>query len=148
MGYYTRFNLEVTKLENAPKDTLTLEEVIEKGEAGVLTQAQMLNELKLIKQGTTSRELSADEVIAELRSGNEYAQYAFDESGNAEENCKWYDHDSDLKEFSKKYPTWLFTLSGEGEEAGDMWRKYYLNGRCQEAKAQINYSPFDMDKLK
>lgn len=37
---------------------------------------------------------------------------------------------------SKKYPDSLFTLKGEGEDAGDNWTKYYRAGRCQEAKQQ------------
>jgi hypothetical protein len=40
-------------------------------------------------------------------------------------------------------PDVLFTLSGEGEESGDIWRKYYKNGKCQTTAAVIQLDDFD-----
>lgn len=65
-----------------------------------------------------------------------------------EEGCRWYDHDVDMRNLSREYPTLLFTLEGEGEEAGDLWKKYYNNGRVQVAKAKITFDEFDEKKLK
>ena len=45
-----------------------------------------------------------DEIIADLRNNNECAHKALDESGNTNDQTKWYDMDKDMKEFSKKYP--------------------------------------------
>lgn len=56
-----------------------------------------------------------------------------------EESCKWYTHEDDMVALSQAFPGVLFTLTGEGEEAGDLWRKYFLNGRKQIAKAKIEY---------
>jgi hypothetical protein len=64
------------------------------------------------------------------------------------EHCKWYEHDEPMRALSVEFPDRLFTLRGEGEESGDLWVKYYLNGKCQEAKAEITYAPFDEAKLK
>jgi len=56
------------------------------------------------------------------------------------EYVKWYEHEEDMKEFSKKYPMELFTLEGVGEEEGDMWIKWFKNGVMQESKAKIKIS--------
>ena len=60
---------------------------------------------------------------------------------------KWYDHDEHMRSVSKKYPDLLFTLSGEGEESGDLWVKYYKGGKCQVELAKIEYGKFDTTKL-
>jgi hypothetical protein len=65
-----------------------------------------------------------------------------------DEQCKWYESDEDMKKISKKYPLTIFVLEGEGEESGDLWKKYFLNGKMQEAKAKITYDEFDEKKLK
>jgi hypothetical protein len=48
--------------------------------------------------------------MADLRATNEEANYALDENGDTAEECKWYDHEKHLKEFSKKYPKAFFTM--------------------------------------
>lgn len=56
-----------------------------------------------------------------------------------EEPCKWYDHEKDMKALSVQFPAYAFFLSGEGEEAGDLWKKYFFQGKMQVAKAKITY---------
>lgn len=60
---------------------------------------------------------------------------------------KWYDHDDDMLELSRQFPTVLFTLYGEGESSDDIWVSYYYNGRSQYSKARIEYDDFSEDKL-
>jgi len=86
-------------------------------------------------------------LIAELREENEEARYCLDEKGEAEDSGKWYEHEADFRAFSLKHPTILFTLHGEGEENDDIWNKYFLNGKCQVAKAEFQIAPFDRKKL-
>lgn len=88
------------------------------------------------------------EVIKQLRETNEEAQYSLTENGDCSGNdSRWYNHQEDLRKFSKLHPNILFSLHGEGEESGDLWNEYFLNGKCQVEKAQIQIAPFDVTKL-
>lgn len=61
------------------------------------------------------------------------------------EQMKWYEHTLDMKKISTKFPDILFILSGQGEEPGDLWREYHLNGKFQFEKAK--FDDFDEEKL-
>jgi len=65
-----------------------------------------------------------------------------------EGETKWYDMEKDMREYSKTHPKTLFLIIGIGEEDGDMWKEYYLNGKMQRSAAVITYAPFDKKKLK
>jgi len=84
----------------------------------------------------------AEEVIELLRK-QDSPRYALTECGDIKNSCTWYDHEEDLIKFSKYHPDLLFTLSGEGEEAGDIWKKYFINGKVQVEKAQITIKEFN-----
>lgn len=45
------------------------------------------------------------------------------------EGAKWYDHEIEMIESSKNHPDTVFVLDGMGEDSGDVWRKFYFNGR-------------------
>ena len=45
-----------------------------------------------------------------------------------EEECKWYDQDTDCKEVSLVYPHLIVVLC-RGED-GDVWKNAYRNGNC------------------
>lgn len=64
-----------------------------------------------------------------------------------EDECKWYDHDVHMKEVSRQSPDIIFKLHGEGEESGDVWYKYYKNGKVQKCNAIITFEDFDESKL-
>ena len=49
---------------------------------------------------------------------------------------------------SRQFPGVLFTLRGEGEENGDLWRSYYRDGKMQTCKAIIMYPAFDAAQMK
>lgn len=79
--------------------------------------------------------------VSEELDNSDFA-YAFEDS------CKWYDHETDMRVFSKRFPDVLFELSGEGEEAGDIWRKYFRDGKMQSCPGEITFEPFDESKLR
>lgn len=86
-------------------------------------------------------------VIESLRNENEEAAYALEEDGECSDSCKWYDHEHDLKEFSKTWPEFLFKLEGEGEDSGDVWKKYFKDGRVYIVQGKIVFDEPDMDYL-
>jgi len=64
-----------------------------------------------------------------------------------EDEIKWYDHQKNMVEYSKRHPKVVFKLSGEGEESGDIWTEYYQDGKMQREKAEIKVAGFDKSKL-
>jgi len=62
-------------------------------------------------------------------------------------NCKWYDHEEDMRVLSAKFPDHIFWLSGRGESEEDMWQKFFMAGKMQECYARIIYDDFDSTKL-
>jgi hypothetical protein len=45
------------------------------------------------------------------------------------DECSWYEHEEDLLKISKDYPEVVFIIDGKGEDSGDIWREFYLNGK-------------------
>lgn len=76
------------------------------------------------------------------------AKFGINDWGISKEPIGWVEHEKDLKKFSKKFPDSVIELSGEGEEAEDIWKKYFCNGKMQVCKAEITYPLFDPKKLK
>ena len=73
--------------------------------------------------------------------------YAIDESGRTYNSSKWYEHEDDLLEISLLYEDVVFHLYGEGENAADVWHKYFCNGKIQRCCAKIEFDSFDPSKL-
>lgn len=87
-----------------------------------------------------------DVISAYLRENRE-VYYGINELGNTTEGCSWYDHEEDMLILSREFPTVIFTLHGEGQESGDNWRQYFLNGKSQKVQAKITFDEFDLNKL-
>ena len=62
-----------------------------------------------------------------------------------DDEIKWYDHEKDMRKYSKMFPKATFIVSGVGEEDGDYWKEYYKNGKMVRCKGdmKITYEPFD-----
>jgi len=88
------------------------------------------------------------DLISQFREECGDAAYAIDDAGEQEEICKWYRHEEDLKKFSAAHDDALFKLSGEGEESGDIWIKYFKGGKVQTCKARIYFDEFNPEFLK
>ena len=148
MGYITNYKLKVQNLKkDVQEKKISIEDVEKKIKSGS-SQKEILELLTLLKKGQTTKVVTPEMIIEELRDFSEEAKYSLSEGGDTEEGSKWYDHDEEFLDFSKRYPDWLFILSGEGEESGDIWTKYYVNGKKQEAKARIVVDDFDASKLR
>jgi hypothetical protein len=63
------------------------------------------------------------------------------------EAVKWYQWEEDMKALSKQFPALLFTLDGEGEESGDIWRAYFRNGKSHVVRAKIVIPEVDVDEV-
>lgn len=70
------------------------------------------------------------------------------ESDPFDDSCKWYEHEEEMRAFSKRFPKKMFVLKGEGEEAGDVWIKYFQDGKMQACKAELVFPEFDARKMK
>lgn len=136
MGYYTTFRLSVKgKLENKAKVA-----ELEKAKKEAETLTGKLKELALAaveKELNSEKNIDIKSVVAAKVGYNPL-----------EQETKWYDHEKDMREISKQYPDVIFQLNGEGEESGDIWVKYFVNGKMQVAKAKITFDDFDKKKLK
>ncbi|MEI2465158.1 hypothetical protein [Niallia taxi] len=53
-----------------------------------------------------------------------------------------------MREISKLYPGVIFKLHGEGEESGDVWYKYFKDGKMQDCPAKLAFDEYDENKLK
>ena len=88
-----------------------------------------------------------DQEVEIFLEANEEAYYGITPEGESADEAKWYDHEKNMRALSKKFPHILFTLSGEGEEAGDVWKKYFKDGKMQATKAVIVLDDFNPTKL-
>ena len=87
------------------------------------------------------------ETLSKIIENDRDTFYAVDECGEPVDSVKWYDHERDMMRVSKDYPDLVFKLEGEGEEARDIWIKYFKNGKMQYCPAMITFEGYDEDKL-
>jgi hypothetical protein len=55
-----------------------------------------------------------------------------------EDECKWYEHEKEMAAYSVNHPAVQFRLSGQGEESGDVWVKWFKAGKMQTWKLEVN----------
>jgi hypothetical protein len=80
---------------------------------------------------TLKADKQEDEIGSYIESGvRPDLKYIFENSYDNEwyGDSRWYEHDAEMCDLSLVFPDVLFTLTGEGEESGDIWRKWYRNG--------------------
>ncbi len=49
-----------------------------------------------------------------------------------QEGWKWYEHEDHMLQYSLRHPGVTFYLRGYGDEATDIWAKWFKNGKSQE----------------
>lgn len=80
----------------------------------------------------------------ELESMNVFESIELDRGGlSAYAYAKWYDADEDMVLLSKRFPAYVFTLEGDGEESDDRWIHYFADGAMQDANMHFVYDEFD-----
>lgn len=62
---------------------------------------------------------------------------ALEPDGSSYVSIKWYEHMDDMRAVSKKFKDVLFHLTGKGEESGDVWDAFFLNGKGQKHHAEL-----------
>lgn len=68
----------------------------------------------------------------------EVTDYKFNDG---EIHGKWYSYHDNMVTISKQYPYVQFTVEGSGEENGDLWIAYFLDGAYQNCKVIISFEP-------
>jgi hypothetical protein len=135
MGYYTEYSLHI--------DNSQVKDEVDKKKQSEIQEIQQSNisdELKNrligdIEKTYQTSVVTLNDVIGHL------TYNPFDDK------CKWYEHTDDMIMVSMKYPKVIFSLYGNGEENGDMWVEYFMNGNVQTERAVITYADFDPEKL-
>lgn len=102
-------------------------------------------EIKENRSNLSEVELN-EKLINELEK-RDVLDYALDENLESTDGVKWYDHEETMRIISKKIPDVLFALSGEGEEQGDVWNKYFMNGKMHACHAEMIIPEFDESKM-
>jgi hypothetical protein len=64
------------------------------------------------------------------------------------DELKWYGHEADMIELSKRYPEYLFILTGTGEQNDDLWRKWFKDGKWYKWFLEYTIPDFEESKLK
>ena len=135
MGYNTEYSLVI--------DNSQVKDEIEKKKQSEIEEIQQSNisdelKMRLIKdvEKTYNTDIVYVNDVIDLLN--------FDPFGG---QCKWYDHTEDMCKISEKYQNVIFSLYGNGDEDGDMWVKYFMNGKVQYEQAVITYADFDPKKL-
>lgn len=87
------------------------------------------------------------EKIRQKMKEKEIIPYIFTEDFETQDVTKWYEEEEDMREISAMFPDIRFAIHGEGEDSGDIWDAYYLDGKRQYCPAIISIEPFDPEKL-
>lgn len=117
MSYYTNFTLHVEAADENGKAT------------GPITDQHLLDEL--------------DKEITKM---NVFNSCEGDATWFAPDR-RWYYSEEDMLLLSKRFPSMVFHLHGEGENAEDLWNAHYWNGKSQRCPASIQYDPYDPSEL-
>lgn len=146
MSYNTSYTLEITNLSQNQTMKVSIDDLIEDAKNGKIEQSSLIQKLEELKTGVV--DITESYIISKLRSEYRDAKYLLSEKGRSTGgDGSWRNIEQDLKKFSQQFPTWLFIVGGEGEEAMDLWKMYFLNGKMQEEKAIITFGAFDANKL-
>lgn len=121
MGYYTAFDMEVTKTKDAMLQLLRDVYI-----GSQLSEEEQLEVTKALCGEDTSFKGWYNE--DEAKRSSAHGGLAWDYIISAD-TMKWYDHDDDMMQLSTQFPDYYFLLHGQGEDCDDRWRTVYHNGK-------------------
>lgn len=124
MGYYTQFTIQI----------------FDKNGKDLTDEIQDESEIDDILLSLDKYPESMKSLVSELKQDSFYGLLS-------EQACKWYDHEEVLTELSKKYPKFVFRLFGNGEEQGDMWMKYFYNGKVSFVQPSLQWPDFSIEEF-
>lgn len=130
MGYYTNYNMEVIDIDKVGYNSYQI--------AKYMLEKQRKNDWYYPFRYSLNNFLDGT---------NEESGTVFALDLEDDEESKWYDHEKEMIELSKKFPDVLFKLHGVGEESEDIWDEYFMNGKSQYCRAEFIIPPFDRNKL-
>lgn len=100
---------------------------------------------KGVEQDQDSLQKFLDDIKNEVTFGEYDLTIAELYSGDSD-SMKWYGWVEDMQSLSKSYPNLLIWLTGRGEEAGDIWKAWFRNGKHVEVRPELDFPlPKDID---
>lgn len=75
----------------------------------------------------TEPKMKLDLELLETVTGYDWEEYS-EGHYTPGDTIKWYENGEDMKNLSKMFPDVTFTLEGDGEEQGDLWKTSYKDG--------------------
>lgn len=136
MGYYTRYHIDTDTTKRTPL-------LLEQRKDRIVSEISKTKMSEDLKEELVSLVYGKYE-LPDVGEINYWDHLGFDPF---DDTTKWYSHEDDMRAISKEYPGVVFILSGEGEESGDIWRKYFCEGKMQTAPAKVTFEDFDPEKL-
>ena len=74
------------------------------------------------------------DLIEQFVNENESAKFAMSENGDCREPCKWYDHETDMRAFSKNTQTQYLSSAEKGKSPEIFGKNIIRMGKCKDAK--------------
>lgn len=107
MGYYTSYEMDVKNVKSQ-------------------TEHEALYEA-----------LSKKDIIGYAFYDGDWSEPISCSSFRSDDMVKWYEHDEDMLEISRKFPDMTFKLYGTGDDPDDRWYALYKNGEMEKIDAVI-----------
>ena len=106
MGYYTYYTLSITNEDGS-----------EIGTEGIEVVKPVIKELHCIYP-------EASTPLTSITAFKNFQLFG--------DTVKWYNHEEDMIAISRLLPNFVFMLRGDGEDSGDVWAKYFQDGKYYE----------------
>lgn len=138
MGYSTRYKMAVLDLDG------------KKGKDGAF-ETLLANAKKFAGMSADELDNFKPEYVAALQEASKSVAKVPAEAWECigyDDDMKWYEHEEHMKLLSKAFPQFIFQLNGEGEEAGDIWVKWFHKGKMQGGKAKVVLPEFNLKAFK